>query len=694
MNWSTRPFLRIIIFLVAGILIAYWMPVTGKINSNYLLISLAILAITGFVAYKLNLGWNRRWMIGAILGFSIFLSGILLVKLKENKPDALPINKHETYIGRILEDPVKTVNNIRTVIEISHIVDNDTVKIMPGRTLAYLKQDSVSTHLEYGDIIVFSARLNLPEGPKNPGEFDYANFLTMNDIQYTVFISGDKWNLLGASPNTLMSTAINARKYLLQVLQDNGIKGDDFAVAAAILLGYDQLLETELEQNYVTAGAMHILCVSGLHVGIIYLVLNFLLGFLRRNKFQKIIKMVLLLGLIWFYALLTGFSPSVQRASLMISLFIIAGISSKQKDVYNTLAASAVILLYADPFIIFNVGFQLSYTAVLGILIFYKPIASIFYIKNPVVRKIWEIVAVSVAAQLGTFPLAAHYFHFFPTYFWLTNIFIFPLSFAIVGAGMTLMIISWIPFVSNFIGIILSGFVYLLNLIVDSVKFLPYYGIYDLYFPWLKVILVYLLILLMIQLIFKKKIKMMFPALVVLLLVILYQTEHKYRILNQEKLAVYSINQHSAIDFICQDKHVLLVDSVILTDNQKLDYHLSNCRIGWGLDKNYEPIEESDINNEINLFYDGQFGAFRDYTFMRIFDKIPYRSKPISVDLLIVSGKTELDLEDLTRVIKFDYLIVDASVPFWKQKNIAEQAERLHLKYFNVSEQGAFVKNL
>ena len=119
---------------------------------------------------------------------------------------------------------VKTFNNIRTVIEISHIVDNDTVKIMPGRTLAYLKQDSVSTHLEYGDIIVFSARLNLPEGPKNPGEFDYANYLTMNDIQYTVFISGDKWNLLGASPNTLMSTAINARKYLLQVLQDNGIK--------------------------------------------------------------------------------------------------------------------------------------------------------------------------------------------------------------------------------------------------------------------------------------------------------------------------------------------------------------------------------------------------------------------------------------------------------------------------------------
>ena len=114
------------------------------------------------------------------------------------------------------------------------------------------------------------------------------------------------------------------------------------------MLGYDHLMESELEQDYVTAGAMHILCVSGLHVGIIYLVLNFVLGFLRRNKIQKIIKVILLLVLIWFYALLTGLSPSVLRASVMVSLFIVATISSKQKDVYNTLAASAVILSDID----------------------------------------------------------------------------------------------------------------------------------------------------------------------------------------------------------------------------------------------------------------------------------------------------------------------------------------------------------
>ncbi len=457
-----------------------------------------MLSVSGLIAYKLNYIWRRRWITGIILGFSVFLTGILLVNLKYNQQPIIPVGNNKTYIGRVFEDPVETDKTVRTVIEIRQIVDSDTVIIKPVKTLAYFTKDSYSVHLEYGDIIVFEGMLTTPEGTKNPDEFNYAKFLAVNNIHYMVFISGDNWSLLGTSSNKLISLALNARMYLLSVLQEKGIEGDDYAVAAAILLGYDQLLESELEQDYVTAGAMHILCVSGLHVGIIYLVLNFLLGFLRRNKFQKVVKVILLMSMIWFYALLTGFSPSVQRAALMISIFIIAALSSKQKDVYNTLAASAVILLFIDPFIIFNVGFQLSYTAVLGILMFYKPIAGIFYIKNPIIRKVWEIVAVSVAAQLGTFPLAAHYFHFFPTYFWLTNIFIFPLSFAIVGAGMLLIAISWIPVISNFMGIVLSGFVYVLNLIVGSVKLLPYHGVYDLYFPWIKVVLVYIFILFLI----------------------------------------------------------------------------------------------------------------------------------------------------------------------------------------------------
>lgn len=697
MSWSARPFVRILVFLIPGILTAYWFPIIGEIKISYLIIILGVTFITAFLIYKFNQSWSRRWILGVIFGFSIFITGTLLTNLKQGDADPFAAGQFETYTARLVEEPVASDKTIRSLIEIRQIVGHDTLNVKSGKAIAYFTKDSVSNRLQYGDMIIFSGKLNKPGPPKNPGEFNYSKFLALNNIYYTVFVSSENWQFLGVSRNTLLIVASKVRKYLLNVLKDNGISGNDYAVAAAILLGYDQLLESELEQNYVTAGAMHILCVSGLHVGIIFLVLNFMLGYLNRNKIQRIIKMIILLSLIWFYALLTGLSPSVQRASLMISLFIIASNSAKQKDVFNTLAASAVILLFLDPFLILNVGFQLSYSAVLGILLFYRPIAGIFYIKNAFVRKVWEIMVVSAAAQIGTFPLAAHYFHFFPTYFWLTNIFIFPLSFAIVGAGMLLMAFSWLPVISKFIGLILSGFVYLLNLIVDSVKFLPYNGIHDLYFPWFKVLLVYMVILLLIKLVLDRKIRLLLLALVTVALILLFDTIHTYHNLTQKRIVVYSVKGHSTIDFINSNDHVLLLDSSLLVENEKLEYHIGNSRISWGLSKKNSSVENEYFSRDLDVFYDGQFGAIGNKRFMRIDENIPLSKKhgePLTLDFIIISGKEKLNIQDLQDVVKFNYLVIDSSVPFWKQQKLIEQAELYNIKYFSVSEEGAFIAEL
>jgi len=176
------------------------------------------------------------------------------------------------------------------------------------------------------------------------------------------------------------------------------------------------------------AGAMHILCVSGLHVGIIYLVISFFLGFLNNTRFNNILKAILLLLTVWAYAIITGLSPSVQRASLMLSVFIIGNLLNRARDTYNTLAISALILLIIDPYLLFNVGFQLSYAAVIGIVTFHQPIYKLLYFKNTIIDKIWSITVLSFAAQMATFPIATYYFHFFPPWFWLTNLFTFPLS--------------------------------------------------------------------------------------------------------------------------------------------------------------------------------------------------------------------------------------------------------------------------
>ena len=692
MNWSSRPMVRIFFFLVAGILLARWVPVFRFTGVPWFIVLIAALSFTTYVIYRKNRSWKWRWVNGVVFSVLILLTGIYLTVLRLDVHPFEYSGEEEMFVGKVVSEPVIKERSVKTILKLKEIRADDSVATNRQRVMAFFEKDSLSRQLQYGDMLVFKGRLKQPEGPKNPGEFDYATFLALHDIRATVFVRRHQWNWLGSEENSLYAMAVRVRHYLLKALQENGVAGDDYTVAAAILLGYDQLMDPELQQQYATAGAMHILCVSGLHVGIIFLILNFLLGFLQRNKFQKYLKAFLLLALIWFYALLTGLSPSVMRASVMISLFIVAALFKRYNDVYNTLATSAVLLLLFNPFLIFNVGFQLSYSAVLGILMFYQPVYSMIYIKNVVADKIWSVMVVSIVAQLGTFPLAAHYFHFFPVYFWLTNIFIFPLSFAIIGGGMIFMLFSWLPVVSGVLGTILSGFVFMLNYIIGLVKYLPYNGISDLYFPWPKVILSYALILMLIPLLLKRMIKLTVPVLSVVLLLMLFNTWHKYSVLSQNRMVVYSILGHHAYDFIRGKEHLLVVDSALVHDQGKIDYHLQNSRIKWGLDNCKMQVGGLVEEQFLQLYYYGGFGMFGPYRFFVPGDKKYYKSGPtVKVDFVIISGKKKQNLQELLGIIKFDSLIIDSSVPYWKQKRLEEQAAELKIKCYNVNKLGAYL---
>jgi competence protein ComEC len=692
MNWSSRPMVRIFFLLLAGILLAWWVPVVRQAGELWLVVVMALLSLIAYTVYRKNRSWKWRWVNGLIFSLLILLAGIYLTVARLVEKPLIYTDKQETFVAEVVAEPAETEKSVKMILELKKTVSGDSLLLNGQRVMAFFEKDSLSRQLQYGDVLVFQGNLKQPEGPKNPGEFDYAAFLALHDIYAAVYVRQHKWNWLGSEENSLYVLATRVRHYLLKALQKNGVAGNDYAVAAAILLGYDQLMDPELQQQYATAGAMHILCVSGLHVGIIFLILDFMLGFLRRNRFQRYLKVILLLTLIWFYALLTGLSPSVMRASVMISLFIIASLFKRYNDVYNTLAASAVLLLFFNPLLIFNVGFQLSYSAVLGILKFYKPVYGMVYIKNVVADKIWSVMAVSIVAQLGTFPLAAHYFHFFPVYFWLSNIFIFPLSFAIIGGGMIFMLFSWLPVVSGVLGTILSGFVFVLNYIIGLVKYLPYNGIDDLYFPWPKVVLSYALILMLIPLLLKRMIKLTIPVLSVVLLLLLFNTWHKYSVFSQNRMVFYSIPGHHAYDFIRGKEHLLVVDSALAHDQGKMDYHFQNSRIAWGLAA--DKVSEDDVveNRMLQLYYNGSFGMFGPYRFFVPGGRRYYKSgSVIEVDFVIISGKKKQNLQELLDIIKFDSLIIDSSVPYWKQKRLEEQAAELKVRYYNVNRQGAFL---
>jgi competence protein ComEC len=304
---------------------------------------------------------------------------------------------------------------------------------------------------------------------------------------------------------------------LLRIFEENQVVGQEFAVAAALLLGYVEEVDSELIRDYSATGAMHILSVSGMHVGVIFLVLEMLLGFLRKFPKGMLVKTVLIIAFIWFYALLTGLSPAVMRASVMITLVVVGKAMKRQPDLLNIVAASCLFLLLYDPRLLMDVGFQLSYLAVIGIILLYKPIYDAYVTSRLLPDKVWSLVAVSLAAQLSTLPLTLYYFHQFPNYFLATNILVVPLSTLVIYTGIGLLFLGSVPFVSLLFSKALTALVGSMNLLLHFIGNLPYAVTTGIYIDTIETVGIFVLIFLIAVFLGTKKKTYLFALMVTVL---------------------------------------------------------------------------------------------------------------------------------------------------------------------------------
>jgi len=696
MNWSVRPFVRILLFFIVGILISIYIPVIGSINENILL-AIAVILLISATALAINkLKHKYLQVTGVLFALLITIMGILITSQNStNKQGLVSSIESQVYLANIISNPTETKQSVKAILKISPIVPDSLQTSIQRKIICYFSKDSLSLSLKYGDVITFRSKLTLPSAPLNPEEFDYAKYLNQSGITYTTYINANSWELVDYNPNNpIVAIAGNLRSKMLNTLKDNGLSGNNYAVAAAVLLGYDDFMDNDLKQDYIMAGAMHILCVSGLHVGIIFLVINFMLSFLRNNKLNNILKAVTLLLSVWAYATLTGLSPSVQRASLMLTVFILGNVLNRNRDTYNTLAISALILLIMNPLLIFNIGFQLSYAAVIGIITFHQPIYKLLYFKNSAIDKIWSITVLSFAAQLATFPIATHYFHFFPPWFWLTNLFTFPLSFLIIATGLIFAITSWIPLIPKLVGWALSGMIYLLNYVVGTVKHLPFSGIDYIYTSLPMLLVLYLLITLTFVMLTKKKPAILLPVLATIILIISLSTYHKYNILNQKKIVIYSINKHSAYDFIDGSQHILITDSTLT--NNTIDYQLKNSRTKWGINEiiHTMPTKDTTLNNTLSII--DNFLVFNDILVFISDGDANYYPTPskLPLDLIIISGNRKTNVKQLLSVFDFKRVVIDSSVPFWNQKSLIKKFKEEGIICYNVNKDGALIIDL
>ena len=387
------------------------------------------------------------------------ISGYVCSALHQQRYAIIP--EPDIVVGKIISSSDEKAKTYKILIE--------TFDNAPCKSIVYIQKDSNSQSLRYGDVISLKNTFRLIEN-NDSTSFDYKSFLANQYIYSQAYIKAEQWKYLDHL-QSVASYCMQTRRIILNTLKSKGLTEKNYKLIAALAFGDKSLLDNSTKKDFQTAGAMHILAVSGLHVGIINGLLLFLFGFIQNRKLLWLKLLCCILG-IWAYACITGMSPSVQRASIMCTMVSISLLLKRHSSTYNTLAVAAFFSLLLSPNDLFSIGFQLSYAAVLSIVYFGTLIQNLFHPETPIGSYLWGIIAVSVAVQIGTMPLTLYYFGIIPTYSLLTNIVVIPLSFVILTLTILVVATHWIPFISNAIAAMLNFFTtYLQDAIADINSF-------------------------------------------------------------------------------------------------------------------------------------------------------------------------------------------------------------------------------
>jgi len=693
--WKKAPFIRFLIPLIAGIILQWHFQIRPGVLWISLFVSLAMILTFFFIPFF------ERYKLSLLNGLSIcvlFIAvGGLLSWYKNVQHDenwfGKKYNTESRLIVTLLEHPVEKTKSYKANASVDYVSNNDSCIKTSGTIILYFKKDSSGSTLDYGSQLAIIKPLQEIKNSGNPGGFDYKRYALFQGITHQVYLrasipsgKNNEFQILPTTNKKFFTRFINnIRTKVLNILRTN-IKGEkELGLAEALLIGYKDDLDKTLVQSYSNTGVVHVIAISGLHLGLIYWLLAWFFKPLQKRKFRWLRPIFILTGL-WLFSLLAGAQPSVLRSAVMFTCIVLGDTLDKKSSIFNSLALSALLLLCINPYWLWDVGFQLSYAAVLSIIIFMQPIYHLFYIKNKILDFIWKLNAVTIAAQILTVPIGIYHFHQFPASFLFTNLLAVPLSSLILLVEIFLCIISFIPPVAVFTGKMISGLLWLMNSYIERIEKLPF-SLWD----GLQISIPQAMLLLIVAtgfsywLMEKNKAALKY-ALIALFGFAVLRTVSFIRANNREQLIVYNVPQKQAIDIIEGRKYLFVGDSDLLADDFVRNFHIKPSRILHRVEpaldlKNYQHKKEL-------MIYKGKkiLAIHETKYFYPLTDKVP-------VDLLLISGNPKLYFDKLTETFSVKQVVFDGSCPAWKINYWKKDCDSLHIPYHDVSEKGAFIMN-
>ncbi len=704
---NETPFLRMLLAYILGIAWQLYWPAALLIPAGLLVVGTLFTVLHAYIK-KFSGSYRSRWVGGFALQATFFALGLLLTGLRTEKNYPAHIStgsdKPAIYIAKLIKPCSEKTNGYKSVAEIIAGQNGSTNQVCSGKILVYFAGDSLSAKLAYGDLFCFAA---VPAGvppPRNPGEFDYKRFLAFHQVYEQVFLSSGRWHPLGTNDgNPLIRAAYRVRDLFTGILRDQ-IKGErEFAVAAALIIGYDDAVDQELMQAFSASGALHVLSVSGMHVGLIYQGLLMAFGFMTRRKWSRYLLDAFLLAFIWFYAFITGFTPSVARSALMISIVILSRWQHGSSNVFNTMVVTALGLLLYNPFYLTEVGFQLSFLAVWGILFFHPKIYACWETSNWLMSRTWELTSISLSAQLMTFPLGLLYFHQFPNFFLVSNLLVIPLSGLIIYLGIAVLVFSFMPLVGSWIAEAASLLISLLNHTVLLVESLPGSVFDRVSISVAETWMIYLMLAAGTGLLVNRRGNYLVIFLFLSAIFLSSRLQKRWQEEKQSAFIVYHVPGKKAIDLVDGRKHVFISDSSFIQNRASLLFHVAHY--WWDLGMKEDSLLAVDSLSEVGdtktgawmmnrnfIYFRDKKICLADKSFVNNFRLQGSGTKPkLKTDYLVLSEDAVWNIGSLTGFMEFKKLIFDASNSKSRLRKWKEQCLESGLSYYSVPDSGAFI---
>jgi competence protein ComEC len=689
--WQRAPFLRLLLPFVAGIVLQTVVAVafmyTAIAGISVLLLLVAFLLSPHY--------WQLRWFMlkGFLVHLFLLLLGMFVMGYQEHqqRPAVSLSAGVQNLVIQLNEPLIERNQTYKSVAQIQTAELQGKAVEAGGQMILYFKKDStllrLLPQLNAGTQCVVQCNLQPIRNSGNPGAFDYEAWCHQKGIYYQAFINGKAIRPIQQTTTMGLPQMLwTIRLKILYLLYHYIPNKQSQSIASALLMGYRSDLDRELVQAYSNVGVVHIIAISGLHMGMVYGLLFFLLSPLENRKQWRVLKYIGLLLGIWSFALIAGGAPSVSRSAVMFSFIVLGQWQQKEASVYNNLAASAMLLLLYNPYNLWEVGFQLSYAAVVGIIAFQSPIQTWLLQWIPY-KKIVTLISVTLAAQVFTTPISAYHFHQFPLYFLIANIWVVPYTAVLLYGLLLLLPLTIWPMLAVWWGSMVSKGIDVLNAGVLAINAWPHAVWKNIYLTSGQMVLLLLALLLLIYAFSFHKKTPIYLSLLAIGLFVGMRTIDYWQKNNQRKLIVYQVPQATAIDFIAGSDCKFLGNAAYFSDGYLRNFHLQPSRIVHRV-QNVEVVDTT-LQAPLSLHFQKHRIVWLNH--LRAMQQFSFTTPPAVV---ILSQNVAYSLAELGKLWPNSFFVADGSNALWKINEWKKEAEVLHLRLHSVPDSGAFVMNL